>query len=238
MTAVAQNTDNTFARTQNQPASLQRIGGIAGITAALTFLFGFALFVTTFEPLIADDLSTVETVEFLKDNQTIFYVWNLVIYVLFGVAQAVLTLALADRLKSVAPGIAQITAALGLIWSGLVIASGMVANVGASAVIDLYATDPTQAGTVWATIDSVYTGMGGGNEIVGGLWVLLVSMAGLRGTAQQVALPKALNYAGMLVGAAGIITLVPPLTDVGAIFGLGIIAWYIWAGVVLVRSNS
>jgi len=233
MTAIAQNTDNTFASTETRPANLQRMGGLAGIIAALTFLFGFALFVTTFEPLTTGDLSTVETVEFLKDNQTIFYVWNLVIYVLFGVAQAVLTLALAERLKSVAPGIAQITAALGLIWSGLVIASGMVANVGASAVIDLYATDPTQAGTVWATIDSVYTGMGGGNEIVGGLWVLLVSMAGLRG-----ALPKALNYAGMLVGAAGIVTLVPPLTDVGAIFGLGIIAWYIWAGVGLVRSNS
>jgi hypothetical protein len=233
MTAIAQTSNNTLARTETRPANLQRMGGLAGIVAALTFLFGFALFVTTFEPLTTGDLSTVETVEFLKDNQTIFYVWNLVIYVLFGVAQAVLTLALADRLKSVAPGIAQITAALGLIWSGLVIASGMVANVGASAVIDLYATDPAQAGTVWATIDSVYTGMGGGNEIVGGLWVLLVSMAGLRG-----ALPKALNYAGILVGAAGIITLVPPLTDVGAVFGLGIIAWYIWAGVVLVRSNS
>lgn len=232
MTAIAQNTDNTFARTENRPASLQRMGGIAGITAALTFLFGFALFMTTFEPLTTGDLNTVETVEFLQGNQTIFYVWNLVIYVLFGVAQAVLTLALAERLKSVSPGMAQITMALGLIWSGLVIASGMVANVGVAAVIDLYATDPTQAGTVWATIDSVYTGMGGGNEIVGGLWVLLVSMAGLRG-----ALPKALNYAGMLVGAAGIVTLVPSLTDVGAIFGLGIIAWYIWAGVVLVRSN-
>jgi hypothetical protein len=233
MTAIAQNTDNTFARTENRPANLQRMGGIASIVAALTFLFGFALFVTTFEPLMTDELSSTETVEFLMDNQTIFYVWNLVIYVLFGVMQAVLTLALADRLKSVAPGIAQITAGLGLIWSGLVIASGMVANVGAATVIDLYAINPTQAGTVWATIDSVYKGMGGGNEIVGGLWILLVSMAGLRGV-----LPKALNYAGMLVGAAGIVTLVPPLTDVGAIFGLGIIAWYIWAGVVLVRSNS
>ncbi len=233
MTAIAQNTDNTFARTENRPASLQRMGGIAGIITALTFLFGFALFVTTFEPLTTGDLSTVETVEFLRDNQTIFYIWNLVIYVLFGVAQAVLTLALAERLKSVAPGLAQITMALGLIWSGLFIASGMVANVGASAVIDLYANDPEQAGTIWATIDTVYNGMGGGNEIVGGLWVLLVSMAALRGT-----LPKALNFAGMLVGAAGIVTLVPPLAEVGAIFGLGIIAWYIWAGVVLVRSSS
>jgi len=30
---------------------------------------------------------------------------------------------------------------------------------------------------------------------------------------------------------------VPPLADVGASFGLGIIAWYIWAGVALLRTN-
>ena len=233
MTAIAQTSNNTFTRTEGKSASLQRMGGIAGIIAALTFLFGFALFVTTFEPLTTGELNTVETVEFLSDNQTIFYVWNRVIYVLFGVVQAILTLALADRLKSTAPGMAQVTMALGLIWAGLVIASGMVANVGAASVVDLYATDTTQAGTVWATIDSVYKGMGGGNEIVGGLWVLLVSIAGLRNT-----LPKALNFAGLLIGAAGIVTLVPPLADVGAIFGLGIIAWYLWAGVVLARSNS
>lgn len=233
MTAVAQTSHNTFAHIETHPTNLQRMGGFAGIIAALTFLFGFALFVTTFEPLTTGELSTLETVEFLKDNQTMFYVWNLVIYVLFGVVQAVLTLALSDRLRSVAPGLAQITMALGLIWSGLVIASGMVANVGAVTVIDLYTTDPAQAGTVWATIDSVYKGMGGGNEIVGGLWVLLVSLAGLRG-----ALPKPLNFAGMLVGAAGIVTLMPPLAEVGAIFGLGIIIWYIWAGVVLVRNDS
>ena len=232
MTAITQAQDNTFARSENQSASLQHIGGIAGIIAALTFLFGFALFVTTFEALTTDELNAIETVEFLRNNQTIFYIWNLIIYVLFGIMQAVLTLALVERLITVTPGIAQITAALGLIWSGLVIASGMVANVGAAAVIDLYASDPLQAGTVWTTIDSVYKGMGGGNEIVGGLWVLLVSIAGLRGS-----MPKSLNYTGILVGLAGIVTLVPPLVDVGAIFGLGIIAWYIWAGVLLVRNH-
>lgn len=230
MTAIAQTHRNTITEQNTQSNSLQRMGGLAGIIAALTFLFGFALFVTTFEPLTTGELTAVETVEFLRDNQTIFTVWNLVIYVLFGVVQAVLALALSERLKADAPGVAQVTAALGLIWSGLVIASGMVANVGAAAVIDMYATDPTQAGTVWAAIDSVYKGMGGGNEIVGGLWVLLVSWAALRG-----ALPKALNFAGLLVGAAGIVTLVPPLAEVGAIFGLGIIAWYIWTGIVLLK---
>ena len=233
MTAIAQNTDNTFARTENRPASLQRMGGIAGIIAALTFLFGFALFVTTFEPLTTGDLSTVETVEFLKDNQTMFYIWNLVIYVLFGIVQAVLTLAIHERLKDSAPALSQIAAALGLIWSALVIGSGMVANIGAATVLDMYTINPDQAGTVWAAVDAVGRGIGGGNEIVGGLWVLTLSWAAMRG-----GLPKSLNIAGMIFGAAGVVTLVPMLTDVGALFGLGLIVWYIWAGVVLVRSNS
>ncbi|GAB4525616.1 MAG: hypothetical protein OHK0046_41600 [Anaerolineae bacterium] len=233
MTAIAQTPTNAFTATDTQADALQRMGGIAGITAAITFLFGFALFLTTFEPLTTGDLDAVETVAFLRNNQIMFYLWNLVIYVLFGIVQAVLALALSARLRANAPGLAQITAALGLIWSGLVIASGMVANVGAATVIDLYATDPEQAGTIWTAIDSVSRGMGGGNEIVGGLWVLLVSVGALRR-----ALPKPLNVAGLLVGAAGIVTLVPPLADVGAIFGLGIIAWYIWVGVVLLRSHT
>lgn len=232
MTAIAQSQRNTYSTTNQQSGSLKIMGGLAGIIAALTFLFGFALFVTTFEPLATGELNATETVEFLRDNQTIFYVWNLVIYVLFGVVQAVLTLALHERLKTVAPGMSQVSLALGLVWSGLVIASGMVANVGAAAVVEMFASNPEQAGTVWAAIDSVYKGMGGGNEIVGGLWVLLLSLAAMRG-----ALPKLLNLFGMLVGAAGIVTLVPALADVGAIFGLGIIAWYIWVGIALMRAS-
>ncbi len=232
MTAIAQTSRSTVAGTDVQRSGFQKTGGAAGIIAALTFLFGVAMFVTTFGPLTTGELSAAETVAFLRDNQSIFYVWNLVIYVLFGIVQAVLTLALHERLKTAAPGASQVAATLGLIWSGLVIASGMVANVGAAAVIDLHATDPSTAGTVWSAVASVYKGIGGGNEIVGGLWLLVVSWIGLRGTP-----PKALSYVGMLVGAAGIVTLVPPLAEVGAIFGLGIIAWYVWVGSTLLRRR-
>ena len=233
MTGIAQTSSNMFSHTSHRPASLQRMGGIAGIIAALTFLFGFALFVTTFEPLTTGDLSTVETVEFLKDNPTMFYIWNLVIYVLFGIVQAVLTLAIHERLKDNAPALSQIAAALGLIWSALVIGSGMVANIGAATVLDMYTVNPDQAGTVWAAVDAVGRGIGGGNEIVGGLWVVTLSWSAMRG-----GLPKSLNIAGMIFGAAGVVTLVPMLTDVGALFGLGLIVWYIWCGVVLLRNSD
>lgn len=233
MATLTKTQNTTFATSESQRSGIQQMGGLSGIIAGLTFIFGFAMFVTVFEPLASGTLSPTETVEFLRDNQGLYYIWNLVIYVLFGIVQAGLTLALYDRLKAERPATAQIAATLGLIWSGLVIASGMVANVGASAVIEMYVADATQAGTVWTAIGSVANGLGGGNEIVGGLWLALVSWIGFRG-----ALPKALNSFGMIVGLAGIVTLVPMLSDVGAIFGLGIIVWYIWSGVVLVRNNN
>ena len=234
MTTIAKTHHEAISSTEsNTTHTLQKLGGLSGIIAGGTWIFGFALFVTVFAPLISGELDTTETVAFIADNQTMFYVWNLVIYVLFGIVQAVLTLAIHERLKNNAPALSQIAAALGLIWSALVIGSGMVANIGAATVIDLYAVNPEQAGTVWAAVDAVGRGIGGGNEIVGGLWVVLLSWAAMRG-----GLPKALNIAGLVFGLAGIVTLVPMLTDVGALFGLGLIVWYIWAGVVLVRSNS
>ena len=132
MTAVAQNPSQGINNPATQPASLQKTGGLAGIIAALTFLFGFVQFFTTFEPLSTGDLNAVETGAFLRDNQSIFSLWNLVIYVLFGIMQAVLSLALSQRLKAFAPDMAQVSAAFGLIWAGLVIASGMVAKLNRS----------------------------------------------------------------------------------------------------------
>jgi len=39
-------------------------------------------------------------------------------------------------------------------------------------------------------------------------------------------------------GAAGLITLVPGVSDVGMVFGLGSIVWFAWAGVALLRSTD
>lgn len=110
----------------------------------------------------------------------------------------------------------------------------MVGNIGVGTVADLAESDRGQAETVWSALDSIQNGLGGGNEVVGGLWVLLVSRASLRTTA----LPRALNHLGIVVGAAGIVTIVPALEMAGAVFGLGLIAWFVWAGVVMLARAS
>ena len=147
----------------------------------------------------------------------------------------VLALALYERLKAGSPALMQIATTIGLFWACLLIASGMVANVGMDTVVDLHGNDPAQAATVWMAIDSVVNGLGSaGGEILGGIWVILVSRAAL----QAGEFSRPLNYLGMLIGVTALISAVPGLSLVAAIFGLGKIVWSLWLGIVMLRGNT
>lgn len=216
-------------------ASLQKWGGVAALIMAATFVVGFAVFITVLLPAgyFDADVDPEQKVAILVDNQAIASISYLIAYVVFGAFLVVLALALYERLKAGAPAIAQTATVFGLIWAGLVIASGMVANIGIGRVADLYGNDPAQAGTVWLTLDFVVNGLGGETEIAGGLWVLLIGWAALRARK----LPRALTYLGVVIGVAGLLTVVPTLDVLGFVFGLGLIIWFVWLGVVMLCSS-
>ncbi|MCP4419844.1 MAG: DUF4386 family protein [Chloroflexi bacterium] len=159
---------------------------------------------------------------------------TLFVYVAFGIFLVVLSLALHERLKASSPAMMQTATVFGLFWALVVIASGMIFITGMNTVIDLYGTDPAQAATVWLAIDAVFEGIGGGVELLGGLWILLVSWAALRGGV----FPKALNYFGAAIGVAGILTVVPALEVLTDVFGLTQIVWFVWLGIIMLRSSS
>ena len=74
--------------------------------------------------------------------------------------------------------------------------------------------------------------LGGGIEIVGAAWVLLVSLAGIR----VYFLGHGLGGLGIGIAVAGTWTLVPPaVTYAAPMFGLGLIVWFVWIGVTLLR---
>jgi hypothetical protein len=120
--------------------SLQKMGGVAALIMAATFVVGIALLFTLLVPAgyFAADVDPVQNAAFLADNQTVMFVWYLTIYVVFGVFLVALALALYERLKAGSPAMAQTATAFGLIWAGLMFASGMVANIGSGVVVDLY----------------------------------------------------------------------------------------------------
>ena len=208
-----------------------RAGAIGALVAAATFVFGIALFVTSLSDYADTDATAAESVEFLVGHQSTLFVWYLVIFLVFGVAIIPLARALHQRLADVSPQLADIGAIFAYIWAGLMFATGMISNIGITDVADLDETDPAAAEALWSSIDTVTNGLGGGNELVGGMWILLVSLAAW-GTKR---LPTGLNVLRIITAAAGLITLIPGLSDVGLIFGLGSIAWFAWTGIVLLR---
>lgn len=220
---------NTTHKPPTEQLGSSRAGATGALTAAATFVFGIALFVTSLSDYI--DATAAESVEFLVSHQSTLFAWYLVIFLVFGVAIIPLARALHRRLADVSPQLADLGAVFAYIWAGLMFATGMISNVGITAVADLDETDPEAAEALWSSIDTVTDGLGGGNELVGGMWILLVSLAAW-GSGR---LPTGLNVLGIVSAAAGLITLVPGLSDVGMIFGLGSIAWFAWTGMVLLR---
>lgn len=212
---------------------LQKMGGVAALYAGAAFLVAMVGYLVVLDTL--DVVDPVQKVASFVDNQAVLYVLNLISYIVWGIFMAVLALALNERLKASSPAWMQIATVIGLIWSGVIIASGMISNIGMATVVDLYGKDPAQAATVWLAVGSVADGLGGvGGEILGGTWILLVSWVALRAKG----LPSVLNYLGVLLGVMGILSTVPALFSVlGIVFGLGKIVWYLWLGIVMLRSR-
>ncbi|MEL6483257.1 MAG: DUF4386 family protein [Bacteroidota bacterium] len=212
--------------------SLQKLGGISAILEALVYISAFMVYGGL---LVYPDAnaSAQERLNFLVENQFVLSLLNFTSYVLFGILLVVLVLALHHRFKHQNPILSKIASVFGYVWVVLVIASGMIANIGLSSVIKMGATNPNEAMYIFSSINIVTDGLGGGNEIVGGLWVLLVSIIGLQG--KQMA--KGISILGLLVGVAGILT-VYPLDIFKEIFGLSQIVWFLVIGVVLIRKPS
>ena len=212
--------------------NLQKIGGLAALYLATAYLIGIVLFLVVLDyPNIVDPAQKVALV---VDQQMVIYSTNLILYVIFGVFLIMLALALYERLKVGAPAMMQVATAIGIIWAGSLVASGMVSNAGIAPVVALYGQDPAQAALTWFGIETVARGLGNGNgEILGGLWTLLVSWAALR----TGGLPKFLNYLGMVVGLVGIVSVIPGLSDLVGIFGISQLVWFVWLAMILLRRS-
>lgn len=213
------------------------IGGLAALTCATTYLVGFALLLTLLAPLGygTGDIDAVAVVAFNDANPGILFVWNSIIYIVNALALVVLVAALATRLAGTMPGWGAVTQGLGLIWAALVLGAGMIANVAVEQAARLFPTDPAAAAAQWKTLHAVELGLGGGNEIAGGVWIGCVCVAGLlSGT-----LPRPVAGVGLLAGLGGLATVIPAVGDpAGAVFGLGAILWFLLVGATLMTSPT
>jgi len=215
--------------------NLQKMGGIAALIGAATNLFALVTLLTLLEPKGYGSDDPGQVVAFLADNQAFMRAWYQIIWLVFGVCMIFLSLALYERLKAGSPARAQAVTTFGLIYAVLVIVIGALSINNLSTVVELYGKNPAQAATVWLTLASVETGLGagGGETIVTALWFLLLSWAAL--WARK--LPRVLNYLGVVLGVAGILSVVLASLGLSAVYGLGLIIWFVWLGIVMLRRS-
>jgi len=107
---------------------LQKMGGIAALYEAAAYVLGIVFFMFVID--YSGDVDPVQKVALLVDNQVSMFIMTLFVFVVFGFFLVILALALYDRLKAGSPAMAQTATVFGLIWAGLVIASGMIFIIG------------------------------------------------------------------------------------------------------------
>ncbi|WP_238547816.1 hypothetical protein [Meridianimarinicoccus roseus] len=211
--------------------TLARAGGWAALVCAASYVAGFALLITVLLPAGYAGSDPTGAAALIAARPGLMGGWFGAIYVLNGLALAVLVTALADRLHAAAPGAAALSRTLGTLWALLVLAAGLVAQSGVRLVADLHAAAPERAAQLWQTAHMVESGLGGGIEIAGAAWLACVCIAGRR------VFGRATLALGGVIAAAGAATLVPALAETGgAMFGLGFIAWFALIGLWLLRG--
>jgi hypothetical protein len=214
--------------------TFQKAGGLAALTHAFAYLVSIIIAVTLIFPIL--DENTARYIEFVRGNQFLMHIWILIAYWGTAITVVIMALALYDRLKAKSLGLMQVATALGLIWAGLIIGSGNLMLNDFHVITNLYATDPALAATAWTILEAVENGITSGNELVGSLWVILLSFSAIR----HGGLPKTLSFAGIALALIGICTLIPDITTqpgIAFIFGLGMVVWSIWLGIVLLRNK-
>ena len=215
------------------PPPARAIGAVAAFYLAGAYLVGIAYFLLIVDfPNIHDPLDKIAMFsQHLRGLQLAY----LAIYVVFGVALVVLAWTLHARLRAAAPTTMRVATSIALVWAGVLIAGGMATNLGMETVVALHADDPARAATVWLAIETVASGMTGANgELLGGLWTLLVSLAARRARA----LPGAVVVLGSVAGAVGVLSTVPGLDVLVAVFGLTQLVWFVGVGVAMMRAKG
>ena len=212
--------------------NLQKMGGVTALVHSAAYLVGIGMYLTVLSPIL--DAPPDQYVALLGDYQSTMYIWIFIAYLVSSFCLIVVSLALHEQLKASSPAMIQTATVIGFIWAGLIIASGNIMLHGFGQVADIYSHNPAQAETVRLALTIVENGIVSAHEFTGGVWILLLSWVAFRaGT-----LPRSLSVFGLIIGIAGIVSLVPPLAEIAVTtFGLSMIIWFAWLGIVLLRRS-
>jgi hypothetical protein len=147
--------------------TLQKVGGISALVCAGTYILALGLLTTVLTPMADGSLPFDQFIAFFLPHQTLVFVWHFSMYLVNGTFLTLLTLALYQEIKTGAPALARAAACFGLLWAGLVFASGFITLYGWEIIGRLATVDPAQASMLRLVVDTITIGIDHSDRFLG-----------------------------------------------------------------------
>lgn len=209
---------------------IKNIATSISLTLALLYIIGFVCLFTFFSPLADSTILPQERLDYLLSNKFYLQIWYMVIYVLFGL----LLIPLTSIIKNIFNNkLANATAIFGYIWAAFVLASGFIFIIGIEKISTLNISNDSLL-SVWLPLSILQDAFGGGIELIGGVWVLLIGINGFRCKKFN----TFFNSLSLILGVVGIITVLPFFFILGGVFGMLQIVWFIALSVIFYSNKN
>jgi len=207
--------------------TLNKIGACASIGMALCYLSLFVIYGGLLNPPV--DGSVTDKIAYLLAQHTLIKSTYLIGYIVFAGLLCLTTQALLQTYRADAPQVMDSASLFALFWALVLLCTGMIGITGLGQLGALQTTDPDGAAQLYRSIALLEESLGGGIELLGGVWVLLLGVAGWRGGLFS----RSFSLFSLLKGSIGVATVVSSESILRDLFGLSGIVWFVWLGIVL-----
>ncbi|OKY27345.1 MULTISPECIES: hypothetical protein [Thalassotalea] len=209
----------------------ERQGAIAAMVCALSFIIGLAVVL-----LIVPDFNQnaeQRLIVFMK-HKLLMQLWYFVVYVVFGFSLLVLSRSLLALRTTEHNLLEQMSSLVSYLWACYILACGFIAIFSIEFLFTNNSNGTYNISEAWRQIYNIQMGLGEGVEWVGAIWVIFINSC----LHYQHRFPKQLIIMGFIIAVIGLLTFYPPLAEVGALFGLLQIFWFLAISILLLRKNT
>lgn len=205
-------------------------GAIAAIVCAASFIIG--LVVILFVVPDFNQGAEYRLAAFTK-HKTLMQLWYFLVYVVFGFSLLILTRSLLELNDGEHSFLDQITSLVSYLWACYILVCGLIAILSIEFLFSQSSDGTQHISEAWRQIYTIQMGLGEGVEWVGAIWVIFINSC-LR---ERNRFPRPIILFGYFIAAIGMLTLYRPLADVGALFGLLQIVWFIGISYFLIQER-
>ncbi|WP_460314118.1 hypothetical protein [Aliiglaciecola aliphaticivorans] len=207
------------------------LAAIASLTCALSFIFGLTL-ILVWVPDFNDGPS--QRLQVFTEHPMLMQFWYFIVYIVFAVAILLLSMQITARGTLEHSKMHKLTMLVSYIWSSYIFASGLIAILSIEFLFNAWLPAKGEISEIWQDIYAIQMGLGEGVEWVGGIWMLVMTLTLI----EQRRFSRVIHGLGYITAAFGLLTLIPSLSLVGALFGALQVVWFVCLSLLLFKQNQ